>query len=201
MRNAEFLNEKIVNVLKGVEQLIDDVLHHSTEMSDDGLSFYLFAILEPIIHGAYIDLLIGNLPAYFMELRLLLESLAYCYMARIFPKDYPLEKIYQKNVSVSKLLKEFGEMIDLDDEPIKLWGELSNNWCHALQITKNMKMKGIIGRAIEHFAEHAIPPIPSIPLPYEFFEEETLPLLHEAEEMTSKFRKVLWSTTKWRNST
>jgi hypothetical protein len=199
LKNAEFLEDKGYGVLKEVEGLIDEVWRYDIQNLDENLGLYLLGILQPLVYGAYLDLLIGNLPAYFMGFRLLLESLAYCYMASIFPKDYPLEKIYEKRISISRLLKEFGASIGQGNEPFKLWRELSDNWCHALFITKDLRMKGILGKTAEHIAKHGILLFPSIPIPYRSLDEESLKLLNQAEKVAYKFRKTLRKIFKSRN--
>jgi len=195
LANAKALEERAKGVLEEVEGLIDDAWNYEGKAQGESMQFYFFAILQPMVNGAYIDLLIGNLPAFFMELRLLLESLAYCYMAKFLPKDYPLDEIFQRvqrAPSTSKVLKEFGEISGLRDEPIKLWAKLSDDWCHALKIAGG-GVKGVVPRAIEHFERHLMPPLPSIPLSYGIFWEETSYLVDEARKRTSEFRQILRS--------
>ena len=69
--------------MREVEELTDEAL--KPEVEDEVLDLYVIAVSEPMAYGIYTDLLIGNLLAIFMELRLLLEVLAYCYMARFLP--------------------------------------------------------------------------------------------------------------------
>jgi hypothetical protein len=123
LANAKALEERAKGVLEEVEGLIDDARNYEGKAKGESMQFYFFAILQPMSNGAYIDPLIDNLPTSFMELRLLLESLAYCYMAKFLPKDYPLDEIFQCVRSPSKVLKEFGEISGLRDEPIKLWAK------------------------------------------------------------------------------
>jgi hypothetical protein len=199
LKNAEFLEDKGYGVLKEVEGLIEEVWRYDIQNLDENLGLYLLGILQPLVYGAYLDLLIGNLPAYFMGFRLLLESLAYCYMASIFPKkDCPLEKIFEKRVSISRILKEFGASIGQGNEPFKLWRELSDNWCHALFITKDLRMKGMLGKTVEYIEKYILF-YPSIPLPYRSFDEELQQLLNQAEKVAYKFRKTLRKIFKTRN--
>jgi hypothetical protein len=191
LANVRVLEERAKGVLEEVEGFLDDVWEYEGEVKDENIQLYIITILQPVAYGVYIDLLIGNLLAFFMELRLLLESLAYCYMAKFFPGDYSLNKIYQ-HVSTSKVIKEFGEMARLGNEPIKLWGKLSEDWCHALEITEGGP-KGMIARVIEHLDRYFIPPFSSIPLLYEVFWEETSYLIDEAGKRMSEFRQILKS--------
>lgn len=197
VENANFLEENFSELLAEVEGLIDyTFLKVDVGTLNKSMAFYFIAILEPLSYGVYIDLLIGNLLAFFMEFRILLESLAYCYMASKFPTDYPLDEIF-KDAQASKVIEDFGEMIGLKTEPIRLWSEISNNWAHALSITKR-GIKGILGRTLSHMAEHFIPLFPSIPLPYDIFGEESLLILQEAKETILRFRKILEATVKLR---
>jgi|GEM_PF-2286762 len=189
--NAKILEERSKGILEEVEGLINDAWEYESRVKENAMLLYFATILQPIVYGAYIDLLIGNLPAFFMEIRLLLEALAYCYMAKFFPENYPLGEIFQ-SASASKVLVEFSEMARLGDGPIKLWGKLSEDWCHALRITKKGS-KGVMARVIEHLEKHLIPPLPSIPLSYGIFWEETSYLIDEAGKRLSEFRQILKS--------
>jgi len=122
LSNIRTLEERAPEVLKEVKKLIDEAWDYE-KVEDESLNFHVIVVLEPMAYGIYIDLLIDNLPALFMELRLLLETLAYCYMAKLFP-EHTLDEVFER-ASASKVLKEFGEVTGLSEEPLKLWGKLS----------------------------------------------------------------------------
>jgi hypothetical protein len=130
--NAKVLEEKAKDVLEEAEGLIDDAWKYG-EVEDKNMQLYVIGILQPMAYGVYIDLLLGNLPAFFVDLRLLLESLACCYMVKFSLED-PSLGIARPDVSASKILREFGKATSLGKKPNELWGKLSNNWCHALKM-------------------------------------------------------------------
>jgi hypothetical protein len=123
--NAKVLEEKAKDVLEEAEGLIDDAWKYG-EVEDKNMQLYVIGILQPMAYGVYIDLLLGNLPAFFVDLRLLLESLACCYMVKFSLED-PSLGIARPDVSASKILREFGKATSLGKKPNELWGKLSKN--------------------------------------------------------------------------
>jgi hypothetical protein len=180
--NAKVLDEKAKDVLEEAEGLIDDAWKYC-KVEDENMQLYVIGILQPMAYGVYFDLLLGNLPAFFMELRLLLESLACCYMAKFSLED-PSLGIARSDVSASKILREFSKATSLGNKPNELWSKLSNDWCHAL---------GIIAKVMEHLEKYSIPPFSSIPLFYVPFWEEASGLVNEAGKRLREFRQILRS--------
>jgi hypothetical protein len=142
--NEEFLAGKGRGVYSEVVELASDAIDYikfATERKEavgdyvkHPMFFFICSILMPLSNGMYSDLLIGNLPACFMGLRLMLESLAKCYIAESHPdkdsffeaKLLTLENFLKgERISTSELLKYYGEMTGLKDEPVKLWGKIS----------------------------------------------------------------------------
>lgn len=122
--NSEFLYSQTKEVLEEIIELINDAIDllqtiftklgkDPTELTSKAFVFYVFHVLLPMSYGIYTSLMTGNLPACFMMLRFLLESLAKCYYADVMFQDTmsALDKIQSvesslnnKKISISKLL-------------------------------------------------------------------------------------------------
>ena len=186
--NAKVLEERAKGVLEEAEGLINDAWKYD-EVEDESMQLYVIGILQPMAYRVYLDLLLGNLPAFFMELRLLLESLACCYIAKISLED-PSPGIARSDVPASKILREFSKATSLGNKPNELWSKLSNDWCHALKTT-GKGSRGMLAKVIECLEKHSIPP--SIPLFYGPFWEEASGLVNEAGKRLREFRQILRS--------
>lgn len=112
------------------------------------ICFFLHHVLQPFSCGIYLDVLTGNLPVCFMELRLVLESLVKCYLA---DQRYPEQAFFQerleslekakqqgKGISTSRWMRELGEQLGLKNRFVALWGELSQDWVHTAGITNRI---------------------------------------------------------------
>lgn len=198
--NEEFLRNKAKGAFDEVIELVNDAIDYvifavkRKEAKEDYINrpmfFFIHHILMPFSYGLCADLLIGNLPACFMVLRFMLESLAKCYIADLHPdknlffevKLLSLEKVLKKKeISTSKLLKDFGEIIGLKGEPLKLWSKLSQDWVHTRGIVKKI-VDQIVGKS-------DLPPYGlSIPMNYT---ENDLDSLNELSKIISEFGKLL----------
>ncbi len=155
--------------------------------------FFFYHILMPLSYAIHTDLLIGNLPACFMELRLILESLSKCYIADLrYPdrnffqeKVELLEKEMQRGkISTSKLIKNFGEELELRKCSIALWDKISRDWVHT---------KGIIDRIAYQIIEKGeVPPWPLV-IPTNYVEAD-LDTIEELGKRISQFRNLLRAT-------
>jgi len=147
----------------------------------------------PFSYGIFVDLLVGNLPVCFYELRVMLESIAKCYVAELHPdkdlffenKLLSLEEVLkEEKVSTSKLLEEFGKMIELENEPLKLWGKISQDWIHTTGIAKKI---------VEQVVEKSELPPYALALPMSYSEAD-LGTVEELGKRVSDFRKILKTT-------
>ncbi|MEM3886522.1 MAG: hypothetical protein QXO82_05640 [Candidatus Methanomethylicia archaeon] len=153
--------------------------------------FYVHQILLPSSYAIYCDVLIGNLPACFMQLRFMLEALAKCYISEnvgsiknynVFSKMLSLEDVLEEEkISLSKVLDEFGENIQINDKASKLWHKLSQDWVHY---------KGFVKRFLDYIAAHGIPPSYSIMVPSDYSDED-IELLTELINRIKEFREIL----------
>ena len=88
--NEKFLKEKAKESFGEVIELINDAIDHAVfiaktkkveEYTNHPIIFFVFNVLMPFSYGISTDLLVGNLSACFYELRVMLESIAICYIA------------------------------------------------------------------------------------------------------------------------
>jgi hypothetical protein len=131
------------------------------------------------------------MPACFMELRLMLESLAKCYLADL---KYPDETIFREKLellekelerehkSISKLMKELrGELGLKNDDFVALWGKLSQDWIHT---------KGIVDRIVKEITEKSAAPSWTFIIPIKYTETD-LDTIDELRKRISQFRGLL----------
>jgi hypothetical protein len=148
-------------------------------------------VLSPLSFAIRIDLQLGNIPACFFELRMILESMGKCYWADI---DYPEledfmdklkaqdQKSNKKSKSISKLLEEMGH------DYVALWGKLSNEWLHT---------EGFIKRINNYILANACIPGYALGSPMDYNEED-IGTINELGLSISKFRLLLKETrNKW----
>ncbi|MEM2914669.1 MAG: hypothetical protein QXH91_04635 [Candidatus Bathyarchaeia archaeon] len=198
--NEVFLKNNAKEVLKEVVELVNDAIDYlpsvvNREKADEyylkySAMFFFVHILMPASYGVYANLILGNLPVCFIELRLILESLAKCYVADLCPerelffetKLMTLEEIMrEKEISTSDLLKDFGEITGLPDKPLKLWGKLSEGWVHT---------RGIVQKIINHIEEKSDLPPYALPIPMNYTDND-VDSLNELAKRTSELRKIL----------
>jgi hypothetical protein len=92
--------------------------------------------LLPLANAMVVDLFTGNLPGCFMLLRLLVETLAKCWVADSSHPGLPffgerLQAPEDEGKSTSRILCEAGRSLAVGDALIALWGDLSRNWLHV----------------------------------------------------------------------
>ena len=196
--NERFLNRKTKESFEEVVELVNDAIDYVAffkieESATHPMIFFASNILMPFSYGILTDLLIGNLPACFYELRIMLESIAKCYIAESHPEENLFfedkllsleEALKEKGVSISKLLKDFGEIIEQDDEPLKLWSKISQSWIHTT---------GIVSNIVKQVIEKSEPPTYALALPM-VYSEADLTTIEELGKQVSSFRKILKTT-------
>ena len=138
----------------------------------------------PQNYAVWIDLLYGNLPACFMELRLILESLAGFSLIDSFSQEF---EFFEKMLNAfykgkpSDKLKEFGNKIGVKNEPFNLWKKLSQNWVHP---------KGIIKRLISEITKKSDVPSWAWIIPMEYTNSD-LKDIEELGKCISKLRELI----------
>lgn len=98
--------------------------------SERAMPFFTCHVLMPGCYSISINLLAGGLPACYHELRLILESLAKCYLADCHYRELSsfeerLKLLQGNNKREHELAEEFGNQIGHKDSARKLWGKLS----------------------------------------------------------------------------
>lgn len=153
-------------------------------------TFFTYHVLMPFSYAIYLDLLAGNTPACFMELRLLIEFLAKCYLADSRHPTTPFfrtrlelleEEMEQTKMSISKAMKELGKKIGVKDEFVTLWGKLSRDWIHT---------RGFTDKLVSYVTEKSDMPPWSLTIPMRYTESD-LNILEELGNRISQFRSLL----------
>ena len=140
------------------------------------------------------DLLAGNLPTCFMQLRLIIETAAkalttdykYRFQGVSMHDVVELEKYLQKmNISMSKFYKGiFSQVIGKEggEDTFYLWSKLSENWVHFRGMAKRIRKR------IEE--EEGIPPSYMLVLPTEL-DESDIKDVKELTKRVAETRKLL----------
>ncbi len=176
---VELINNAIDNVVLAVKKSGEDYVKYS-------MISFLHHILMPFSYAIYMDMLAGNIPVCFMELRLMLESLVKCYLADL---KYPDRTFFQErlklleaeNSSTSKLMEELERKLGLENDFVALWGKLSQYWVHT---------KGIMDRVVAQVVEKSDVPSWGLVLPM-YYAESDLDTIDELRNRISKFRSLL----------
>ena len=176
---VELINDAIDNVMLAVKKSGEDYVKYS-------MISFIHHILMPFSYAIYMDMLAGNIPACFMELRLMLESLVKCYLADL---KYPDRTFFQErlklleaeNSSTSKLMEELERKLGLENDFVALWGKLSQYWVHT---------KGIMDRVVAQVVEKSDVPSWGLVLPM-YYAESDLDTIDELCNRISKFRSLL----------
>jgi len=174
---VELINDAIDNVVLAVKKNPEDYAKYS-------MIFFLHHILMPFSYAIHLDMLTGNIPACFMELRLMLESLVKCYLADFQYQDQSffqdkLKLLEEERKSTSELMLELGKK--LGSNFVALWGKLSQDWIHT---------KGIMDRVVAQVIEKSDVPSWGLVLPM-YYAESDLDTIDELRNRISKFRSLL----------
>ncbi len=203
--NEEFLKDKAKGTFNEVIGLINDAIDclvyiakkwaelkekSVNEFTKSPIYFYINNILMPLSYAIYADVLIANLPACFMELRLMLESLAKCCIAELYTdktlyfeaRIMVLEDIIKEHkISTSKVMEDFGKNFGLENKPLELWGKISESWLHA---------KGFVKGIMDYLIKVGMPPPYAIIVPSTYSESDLI-YLEQLGVNISEFRKIL----------
>ena len=108
--NEQFLRENAQDVYREIVDLANDaidylgiVLEHPTREEEcvrRSMFVFLNHVLMPLSGAIWLDVLSGNLPVCFVEIRSVLESLVKCYLADL---RYPDQEFFQERL---RLLEE-----------------------------------------------------------------------------------------------
>ena len=201
--NEEFILKNARGAYDEVIELINDAIDEvqlavnrpdkEKDYFERSITFFTYHTLMPFSHAIYLDLLAGNVPASFMEMRLILESLAKCYLADLrYPEvgffQTRLERLEremeQTKLSTSKALRELGEKLGAANDFVALWGILSQDWMHT---------KGFIDKLVSHVTEKSDIPPWALVIPMNYTEAD-LSILEEMRNRISQLRSLLSTT-------
>jgi len=201
--NEEFIRKNAKGTYEEVIELINDAIdevglavkrpEREKDYLEHSMAFFTYHILMPFSYAIYLDLLAGNVPACFMELRLMLESLVKCYLAdsrhpeaAFFQERLELleQEMEQTGISTSKLMKELGKRLRATNDFVSLWGKLSRDWLHT---------KGFTDKLVSHVIEQSDMPTWSLAIPMNYTESD-LSILEELRNRISQFRSLLTTT-------
>jgi len=188
-KNAKDVYEEVIGLANDGIDLLSIILkkfNTGEEAAKHPMAFFALHVFMPMSYGIFVNLLIGNLPACFMQLRLIHEAMAKCYFSeKIDSSQYyfgikleTLEQILREaQISTTKLMKELGP------DFVKLWGKLSESWLHP---------RGILKRVTDSAVEKGTPPSWSFGLPT-IYTNDDLDDLKELKKRVSEFRALLKS--------
>lgn len=188
--NERFLFRNARGVYDEVIELVNDSIDYLRLISrenyqNNAMTFFYAHVLMPQSSAMYLDLLSGNLPICFAELRLMVESLA---------KSFYLDRKYQGNIffqhkfqelgkisklSITRIVKEAGMVVKVESEFTHLWKRLSRDWIHA---------EGLVDRVVDSIAHRKAPPW-GIVIPMKYCNSD-LKELHELRHNIESFRKI-----------
>lgn len=187
--NAEEAYDAVVSLMNdAIEQagLSAKLVKNSEHPSELAMTFFIHHVLMPFSYGVYIDLLAGNTPTCFMQLRLMLETMGECYLADekyegvSFFHDR-LESLKQEKLRPWKIVSRAGKILECEEQFRSLWGKLSEDWLHP---------KGIADIVMCHLAETSVMPAWSLIIPMNYVPEDLVGINHLGKRV-SQFRDVL----------
>jgi len=201
--NMEFLEKKSEWVIKEAEELSDDAIECLALLSGkepefyerNAMAFFIVHVFMSTSSGIFINLLAGNLPGCFRDLRFLTELLAKCYLADL---KYSNETFFERKMDLleqernekgekkreHEYIKEFERALGFKNkECLKLWGKLSEEF-HARKYVK---------RVVNSIVEKGFPPSYSIILPMKYLEHDIM-FLKQLHNYIREYRKILRKT-------
>lgn len=200
-KNEGFLYEEARATYDEVIELVNDAIDHAISSVERGkeyhversMSFFVHHVLMPFSYAIYMDLLAANLPACFMELRFMVESMSQCCLADLRYPDQTFFKtrleslkneIDEKNLSTSKLMKLLGKELGQGDDFVAIWGKLSNSWVHPW---------GVVDRITDRIVRRSDVPAWALIVPTSYAGSD-LDDLSELHDRISEFRNLLRTT-------
>ena len=195
LENAEETYDEVVSLTNDAIDYVGFSVEREKRLS---MIFFIHHLLIPSSYAIHTDLLTGNLPVCFMGLRLMLESLAKCYLADL---RYPDQSFFQKKLELLEkeikrkndknipkrehdFIEEFDGELGLNKKSVKLWGKLSQDWIHT---------KGIVDRIVKKITEKSDAPSWAFIIPVKYIEND-LDTIDELRKRISQFRSLLKDT-------
>jgi hypothetical protein len=188
-KNARNTYEEVIEL---VNDSIDCLgLIDKEQYVNRAMTFFFQHVFMPQSYAMYVDLLSGNVPICFTELRLIAESLAKCiyadskYLSDMFfgEKLVKLENdLTDGKVTSGRVIKEAEKILGLNDRVlIGSWKRLSNEWVHPT---------GIARRVIDYVSKRKNAPPWGLILPM-CYTKEDLPELEVLQREVVSFREIM----------
>jgi hypothetical protein len=152
-------------------------------------AFFANHVLNPIGSGILSALLDGNIPACFMMLRLLLETLLTCWYADqkyggLDQFDARLASVQDEKIRVSDICARLESGLKIDGVIIDQWRSLSSEWIHS---------PNQAGRFVDAIARKGSPPSWSLMIPISYVKED-VEFLEDLGKQIQKFRSTMRAT-------
>ncbi len=192
LNNAKGVIEEVVGLTNDAIAIIGFAVRRPANKEDyleRSMVFFIFHALLPYSYGIYLELLAANLPVCFIELRLLLETLAKCYLADL---NYPdlsffqekLNSLQQAERNISELMRKLGNEVGVGNEFHAMWKSLSEDWVHT---------RGFVNNVVTHISEKTDAPPWALGVPMNYVQSD-LGTIDELRNQISRFRNLLKTT-------
>jgi hypothetical protein len=194
--NEHFLYKDARDIYDEVIELIHDAIDfaHLTlsqkDYSNRAMNFFLLHVFMPQSYAIYVDLLSGNLPICFGELRLMVESLAKSFSAdymwkedKFFGEKLEMIEEYRRkeNKSITNLIERAENNLGIQGDFSDLWRRLSNEWIHA---------GGLMKRVVDYVANRQDAPPWGLVIPMRYNQND-LPDINDLRQEIIRFRRIL----------
>jgi len=194
--NESFLYKDARDIYDEIIELVNDAIDFARlissqkDYSNRAMSFFLLHVFMPQSYAMYVDLLSGNLPICFGELRLMVESLAKSFSADYMWEENKFfgEKLEMLEEYMRKEKKSITNLIGLAENNLgiqgdfsDLWRRLSNEWIHA---------GGLMKRVVDYVANRQDAPPWGLVIPMRYNQND-LPNINDLRQEIIKFRKIL----------
>ncbi len=196
--NAQDVYGEIVDLANDAIEYLGIILEHPEREEESvrrSMFYFLNHVLMPLGGAIWLDVLSGNLPVCFAEIRSILESLVKCYLADL---QYPHQEFFQERlrlleeekfevggkqqkISISMRMKELGKHLGLERDFIALWGRLSERWVHT---------RGVMNQLVDQVVNKSDVPAWALVVPMNFGEND-LGTLDELREHLARLRNLL----------
>ena len=168
--------------MNDVIDYIQPMPRNPTEFTRSAKAVFVATSLMPTSFGIYTDFLAGNIPLCFVQLRMMIESMAVYFTA---DKEHNQESFFYDKIVLSKKAQDLqGVRISkvisaIDEDAAKVWHRCSQ-WVHPQDLAKKF---------VNYVAEHGAPSWSlALPMEYDSIDE---PAIEELGSELALFRRIL----------
>lgn len=195
-KNEEFLQDHAKECYEEVVDLTQDAIDNMSllgsgpdavgDYAAKAMYYFIMHNLMPFSTAIYTEVLTGNIPACYPNLRLLVESLAHCYFA---DSRHPDRSFFHERMglvelddsSIASRLKEIGVHLGAGNRFIALWDRLSRDWLHA---------KGYADKFVSSVVEQSTVPAWAFAFPSAYTQDDAS-AISELQNHVAEFRSLL----------